>query len=211
MQTNQEKTWNNEFGQKYTDRNLYDREELDAFYMKVWGISRTSMNEEFIGQLDKNARILEVGSNVGNQLVCLQTMGFRELYGIELQEYAVNLSKTRTRNINILQGSAFDLPFKDGYFDIVFTSGVLIHISPEDLKSAISEIVRCSRKLVWGFEYYNPTPVEIEYRGERGLLWKRDFAQAYLGYFPQLKMVREKKFKYLENDNVDQMFLLEKR
>ena len=94
-----------------------------------YGYTRTEINSEFIGDFDRDMKILEVGSNVGNQLLCLQEMGFKSLYGIELQNYAVELSKSRTKRINIIEGSAFDIPFKDSYFDLVFTSGVLIHIS----------------------------------------------------------------------------------
>ena len=73
-------------------------------------------------------------------------MGFTNLYGIELQGYAVELSKSRTHNINIIQGSAFDIPFKNEYFDLVFTSGLLIHIHPSNIREAMNEIYRCTKK-----------------------------------------------------------------
>jgi len=71
----------------------------------------------------ENKRILEVGCNVGNQLRMLQRMGFNNLYGIELQQYAIEKAKALTKRINIIHGVADDIPFKDGYFDMVFTSG----------------------------------------------------------------------------------------
>jgi len=60
-------------------------------------------------------------------------MGFTNLYGIELQWYAVEKAKEYTKGINIIQGSGFDIPFKDGYFDLVITNGVLIHIAPKKI------------------------------------------------------------------------------
>lgn len=56
------------------------------------------------------------------QLKCLQEMGFTNLYGVELQAYAVQRSKEFTEGINIIQGSGFDVPFKDGFFDLVCTN-----------------------------------------------------------------------------------------
>jgi pseudaminic acid biosynthesis-associated methylase len=138
-------------------------------------------------------------------------MGFSNLYGIELQSYAVELSKSRTRRINIIEGSAFDIPYKDGYFDLVFTSGLLIHISPSDISRAMREIYRCTREYIWGFEYYADKYTEIAYRGHRNLLWKADFARLYLDQFGDLELVKEERLKYLDNDNVDSMFLLRKR
>jgi len=46
----------------------------------------------------------------------------------------VERSKQNLKNIDILQGSAFDVPFKDGFFDLVFTSGVLIHLASGDIR-----------------------------------------------------------------------------
>ena len=36
-----------------------------------------------------------------------------------------------------MRASALDIPFKDGFFELVFTIGVLIHIPPKDLLVAM--------------------------------------------------------------------------
>ena len=142
--TEQMDIWEGQFGQEYTDRNTLTLEELDKLYEKRYGITRTALNKMFVGHMERSIRILEVGSNVGNQLLNLQKMGFEELYGVEINNYAIELSKLNTKNISIIKSSAFDLPFKGGYFDLVFTSGVLIHIAPSDIGSVLEEIYRCS-------------------------------------------------------------------
>jgi len=154
MMTNlQEKTWAGQFGKDYTDRCTFSPEELDSLYKREYGISREEMNTRFLSGLGlENKRILEVGCNVGNQLRMLQRMGFNNLYGIELQQYAIEKAKALTKRINIIHGVADDIPFKDGYFDMVFTSGVLIHISPGNINRVLDEIYRCSREYIWGFE-----------------------------------------------------------
>ena len=135
-------------------------------------------------------------------------MGFHNLYGLELQEYAICRSPTRSLGIQIIQGSALNIPASDSSFDLVFTSGVLIHIKPSDLAIALEEIHRCTRNFIWGFEYYSDVTTEIDYRGKQNLLWKGDFTKLYTLAFRDLTVAREERFKYLSSNNVDVMFLL---
>lgn len=207
--TPQMQEWQGQFGHDYTDRNALSVQAMDVLYQKQYGITRTKMNSMFINKLGRDIRILEVGSNIGNQLLYLQQAGFKKLYGIELQPYAVELSKRNTRNINIIEGSAFDIPFKNNYFDLVFTSGLLIHISPADINLALDEIYRCSKHYIWCFEYYSDTHTEIKYREHAGLLWSANFSILFLNRFHSLKLVEEEHFKYLNTNNISTMFLLE--
>ena len=210
IKTEQMEIWSDEFGQAYTDRNTLTPEGLQKLYLHNYGVTRSEMNNLFLNELDRSMRILEVGSNVGNQLIALQEMGFNNLYGIELQSYAVERSKALTKNVNIIQGSAFDIPYKDNYFDLVFTSGVLIHLHPKDISTALTEIHRCAKRYIWGFEYYAEKYTEIPYRDHKSLLWKANFSQEYLKLFADIQLVKEKFYPYLESDNVDVMYLLER-
>jgi pseudaminic acid biosynthesis-associated methylase len=208
--THQVQTWAGQFGKEYTDRNALTLEEMENSYIEKYGISRTELNNRFINDIDRSSRILEVGSNIGNQLLCLQKMGFKDLYGIELQSYAVEFSKSRTKGINITENSGFDIPYKDDYFDLVFTSGVLIHIAPSDISRIMTEVHRCTKKYIWGFEYYAEDYTEISYRGKKNLLWKADFPKLYLDQFSDLELVKKDFLDYLQDENTDVMFLLKK-
>ncbi len=211
VKTQQEEVWSGEFGEKYTDRNIMSPDELDQLCIDNYGISRTELNKEVLDKLNVDI-ILEVGCNVGNQLLLLKMMGYTNLWGIELQEYAVEIARKRTSGINIAKGSAFDIPYKNKFFDLVFTSGVLIHISPDDIDKVLIEIYRCTNKYIWGFEYYNPEGYQmVNYRETDSLLWKTDFAKLFLDKFPDLRIVYKKIIKYKNNDNLDIMYLLEKR
>lgn len=204
--TEQMKEWAGKFGEEYTDRNMMTPDEFDKLLRGRIGFSRTEQIDEFLSDLELN-NILEVGSNVGNQLSLLQKRGFKNLYGIELNRYAVEKSKARTKGVNIIQGSAFDIPFKDAYFDLVFTSGLLIHISPQDINNVLDEIHRCSKKYIWGSEYFSEEYTQVNYRGHNNLLWKTNFAKLYLDRFPDLKLVKEKRYSYLEDKTlVDYVF-----
>ena len=111
----------------------------------------------------------------------------------------------------MIQGSVFNIPFKNGCFDLVFTSGVLIHLSPSDVAYAMKEIYRCTKEYIWGFEYYASEYTEVTYRGNKNLLWKADFAKLYLELFDDLELVKEERLKYLNCDDVDSMFLIRKK
>ncbi|MCK5293373.1 MAG: methyltransferase domain-containing protein [Arcobacteraceae bacterium] len=209
--THQRKTWEDEFGAGYLKRNKYDPAQLDKLYEKTYGISKTNLNNDFLKDIPKDAKILEVGTNIGNQLFHLQSMGFTNLYGIEIQDRAINYAKTRTDNLNIIKGDALDIPFKDSFFDLVFTSGVLIHISPDNINSVIKEMNRVSNKYILGFEYFANKYTEVEYQGQNNLMWKTNFMQLHLDISKELSKVKEKKLSYIKNKTlINQMYLLKK-
>ena len=92
----------------------------------------------------------------------------------------------------------FIFPIPNNSFDLVFTSDVLIHVSPKHLAKALGEIVRVSRRFVLGFEFYAYKPQAVVYRGRRDLLWRRNYKQEYLKLFPNLSVIYEKKLNHNE-------------
>ena len=211
MKTAQLERWQSDFGRAYTDRNSLTPEALDALYRKNYGIGRSELNQRFLADIPRNARILEVGCNEGNQLCALREMGFQNLYGIEIQDYALRKARARVDNAQLALATAFEIPYPDGFFDLVFTSGVLIHIAPVDLPRALREIDRCAGGFIWGLEYFSPQEMEVPYRGHEKLLWKMDYAGLYLDLFDDLEPVRVERLPYLEDANVDSMFLLARK
>jgi hypothetical protein len=70
----------------------------------------------------------------------------------------------------------------------------------------------------FGEEYVDrniTSPEEFDnllYRGNNELLWKTNFAELYLDRFPDLQLVKERKYPYLEDKKlVDLVFFVEKR
>jgi pseudaminic acid biosynthesis-associated methylase len=185
----QTRQWSGEFGKEYTERNLLYLDDFEEMYERRFGITRTKLNEQFLSGLAKSIQVLEVGSNVGIQLQLLEKTGFRELHGLELQAYAIRLSRSRGK-ANFIQADGLHIPFRASTFDLVFTSGVLIHINPSDIAQVMKEIHRCSRGYIWGFEYYADKYTEVAYRGHKNLLWKADFAKLYLSQFKDLELVK---------------------
>lgn len=210
-ETSQEGVWKGEFGREYTDRNMFDTRSLDELWLRNYGVRRSTIAERFLNGIPKAAKFLEVGCNAGNQLLMLRQMGWSNISGTELQPYALEIARSRLPEATLKLGSALSLPWEDRSFDVVFTSGVLIHISPKDLPRAADEIYRTSSEYIWCSEYYAPEVTEIAYRDHKELLWKMDFAAYFLARFPDLELVREERLPYLENPNVDTIFLLRKK
>jgi len=169
--------WRSEFGRDYTDRNDHDKPERVTSWQRVLGDVRPT-------------RVLEVGCNVGWNLTYLQRLGVSQLFGIEPQPYAVMRARARAPEFSVIQGTAFDLPFRDGWFDLAFTSGVMIHISPDDLPHAMAEIYRVSSRYIVAIEYDHPSEQEIRYRGNANALWKRDHGGLWQHHYPDLQLIR---------------------
>ena len=209
--TPQEKAWSAQVGQDYTDRNTLDASELDDLYTDCFGITRWELNEQFLNGIPKTAKILEVGCNIGMQLRHLQLQGYTNLHGIELQQYAID--RLCVENVTVRQGSAYALPYEDGEFDLVFTSGVLIHLPAHMLPNAIREIVRVSKRTIWGFEYYAAKREKIADRHWENMLWADDFPAYFLWRNNVgLRLVRRWSEIYHEilEGTVADMYLLEK-
>lgn len=105
------KKWRNGFSRQYTDRTSLFLKDLNESYNKKYSLTLTEMNKMFLDRINRDIGILEVDSNIGNQLVCLQNKGFNNLYGMEPQTYGVELFKKKTKHINIIHSSAFDTLF----------------------------------------------------------------------------------------------------
>jgi pseudaminic acid biosynthesis-associated methylase len=172
--SDQLRLWRSDFGRQYTDRNDVEKPERIVSWKRLLG--------DIVPE-----RVVEVGCNVGWNLEYLSRLGATELYAVEPQAYAVARARARAPHFGVLQGTAFDLPFKDGFADLAFTSGVLIHIAPKDIGRAMDEIYRVSRRWIVAIEYDAPTEQAITYRGTSESLWKRDHGGIWQARYPELK------------------------
>jgi pseudaminic acid biosynthesis-associated methylase len=142
-------------------------------------------------------KILEIGCNRGHNLISLSLIGDFILVGIEPQPYAILQGRKASDKISILEGNVFDPPFRDGYFDIVFTCCVLIHIHLKDLNRAIQTMYRLSNRYILIIEYFAEKEITIQWRGHDNALWKRDFEKHFLEEHSNLKIIKR---GYLDKD-----------
>jgi len=93
--------WRGEFGREYTIRNCLTPQQVDALWVKNYGVTRTELNRRFLAGIPADARILEVGCNMGNQLLLLQQLGYSNLHGVDVQNHALEMARSRTKNVNL--------------------------------------------------------------------------------------------------------------
>jgi spore coat polysaccharide biosynthesis protein SpsF len=185
--TKQLEHWTGEFGREYIDRNAAS-EEMLRIRTKAWARMLAPLRG------DEPKSVLECGSNIGLNLRVLPRLLDAELFAMEPNLAAHDvLIRDQVLPLANLKHAALggDLPFQTNAIDLVFTSGVLIHVPPADLPKAVSEMYRISRKYILAIEYFSKKPESIPYRGNDELLWKRDFGSLWLEHFPDLVPIDE--------------------
>lgn len=169
--------WLSEFGRQYTDRNVYTPQLRIPAFKKM--LADLSLQD-----------ILEVGCNRGTTLETLAEINPNwQMTGVEPSDYARQQAPNNER-IQILSGTAFDLPVDSGAFDLVYTVNVLIHIALQDLHSTIQEMHRASRRYLLVIEYFAEEETEVLYQGRQNSLWKRDFKAHFEEQCSDLKLLR---------------------
>lgn len=118
----------------------------------------------------KNTRnvntVIEFGTNIGLNLIAIKSiLPHVELSGIEINKKAVDELHKRLK-IKVYHQSI--LEYKPDYQrDFVLVKAVLIHLNPDVLSTVYDSLYKTSRKYICIAEYYNPTPVTIDFVGTR--------------------------------------------
>jgi len=174
-----EQLWSEEFGDAYVNRNRAAGEPRAPFWQAILA--------EFPVQ-----RVLEVGCNVGANLRWVAaTIPPQNVYGIDINLKSLDDLHRTLPGVNALWSPARELPFRDRWFDLVFTIGVLIHQPESTLPLVMAEVVRCSRRYVLCGEYHAEQTVEVPYQGQVGALFKRDYGRLYQELFPELTLCKQ--------------------
>lgn len=196
--TKQLDLWRSDFGSQYAARNNNaispdDQRRLARDWGRILAHAVTP----------RPSSALEVGCSIGRNLLALHPF-IGTLAGIDPNDRVLDDARglLSGRGIFVSGATAFDLPFDDASFDLVFTSGVLIHIHPDDLLRATSEIMRVARHYIVCIEYFSHNPESVPYHGMDGYLFKRDFGRFYMDHYPGLK-VRDYGFLWQLLDSSD--------
>lgn len=179
FKTPQEAFWAGEFGDEYSAR--VDGVDVVAAY--------TAMHANVLRLTEDIKSVLEFGANIGLNLQAYsRLLPKAELSAIELNSSAVEALKKNQNIKHVYHESILD--FEPNYQrDLVLIKTVLIHINPEALPGIYERLYRSSKRYICVAEYYNPTPVTVEYRGHTERLFKRDFAGELMDLFPDVKLV----------------------
>jgi pseudaminic acid biosynthesis-associated methylase len=188
FRTEQEEFWSGEFGDSYNERNANEGVQ----------IAKQIMFSQMIRNVPKIKSIVELGCNIGLNLKALKTISSDfELTGYEINRKAI--VKAKEINVGeIIEESVIKTIVSSKGYDLSFTSGVLIHINPDELEMVYDNLFNLSNRYILISEYYNPTPVMVEYRGHADKLFKRDFAGEMIDRF-DLKLIDYGFFYHRDN------------
>lgn len=159
--------WAGTFGNDYTKRNQVD-----------WAL-RVPLLRRLIEQTEASS-FLDVGCNAGWNLRALRSIDSSlEMSGVDVNHEA--LEQCVAEGFDVVNAPATEIvdTFGPHAAQMVITSGVLIHIPPEQLVDTMQAIIAASSQYVLAIEYDAPTQVEVEYRGHAGRLWKRPYGAIY--------------------------------
>lgn len=204
FKTPQEAFWAGEFGDEYIGRNNSDA--LIASNLALFSKALRCTNGIH--------NSIEFGSNIGLNLQALKKLlPTSEQFAIEINPQAANELKKIIPEKNVFNTSILDFSLERTW-DLVLIKGVLIHINPDSLQDVYEKLYAAANKYIIVCEYYNPSPVTVNYRGHADRLFKRDFCGELLEKYADLKLI-DYGFVYKRDPNFPQddvtWFLMEKR
>lgn len=178
FQTEQEKFWAGEFGNEYISRNE-----------DTWLLASNTALFSTILKRTRNVRsVIEFGANIGMNIHALKNLlPQAKLNAIEINAKAVE-QLSQIKDLTVYHQSIFDFA-SNVKNDFVFTKGVLIHLEPTMLQQVYKMMYENSSRYICMIEYYNPSPMEIPYRGHNDKMYKRDFAGELIDTYPDLELV----------------------
>ncbi|GAA4470409.1 pseudaminic acid biosynthesis-associated methylase [Novipirellula rosea] len=179
FQTPQEEFWAGSFGVEYIERNTEEKNLA----------SNISLFSKILSRTQGINSIVEFGSNIGLNLQALLTLlPNASANAIEINSTACQQLQQRLPSVQIINESILNLD-PIGKFDLALIKGVLIHINPDALAAVYEKLANASARYVVIAEYYNPSPVTIQYRGADDRLFKRDFAGEFLDAHPDFSLL----------------------
>jgi SAM-dependent methyltransferase len=182
-------------------------EEIHLSRKAIWAQEHWSKTQEYCGDfgyegadLDRREnlalhiyaknpkRVLEIGTFGGYNLRLLHEIDPEiELFGFDINKGALQYAKEKCPAIQTIEGSIYELEkyFDENQFDVVFTSGVLIHIPCKEALSVVPEIIRISNGAIVHLEEHREQPGKGGLRFHR-MRWVHNFNSLYAGHDVEL-------------------------
>lgn len=172
------------------------RNEQERFWSESYAEAYIAKNNAFDSSLGERAwhtmlsgtdtigSILECGSNIGRNIRVLDALlpsASKSI--IEVSKPAYDFVTTQHKLALSFNGTILESNFGSRSFDLVFTMGVLIHLNPDSLIQNMEKLYEYSSRYILIGEYFNRTPVMIEYQGEKNRLFKQDFGRTFIDSF----------------------------
>ena len=120
---------------KHTNKNPLQRFLIKNYYSSLISLTKPLKAES----------ILDAGCGEGFTMDKILKSGLgKEIEGIEYSRDAIEYGKKLFPDLKFVQGTVYELPYKNSSFDLIVCTEVLEHL--EDPTKALKEILRVSRK-----------------------------------------------------------------
>jgi SAM-dependent methyltransferase len=130
---------------------FYDDRTRDTWARFIGGVAHNASIIEHVVSLNPR-RLLEVGCGPASLSIFLSYLGYA-VTGLDRDEKVLATAAERNRvfrgRVTLLAGDAFNLPFEDDAFDVVYNQGFFEHFSDEDIRRLVGECLRVARALVF--------------------------------------------------------------
>lgn len=148
----------------------------------------TSLESDFVFEVLKTAKlkprnVLEIGCSNGWRLNMISKLGADRCCGVEPGEAAVEDGNARYKGLELVVGTADDLPFNDDSFDLVIIGCCLYLCDPSQLFKISSEVDRVlqDRGFIVLVDFCPPTPYSNRYSHYNGIkAYKMDYSKLFL-------------------------------
>jgi ubiquinone/menaquinone biosynthesis C-methylase UbiE len=108
-----------------------------------WLVSPKGSHQKIIEGLNTGS-ILDVACGTGTLLALAQANGLK-CYGLDTSEGMLDQAKTKASTAELRQGSFYEIPYPDEYFDYVVETNALGGVEIE-VKKVLSEMIRVCKK-----------------------------------------------------------------
>ena len=151
--------YDKEFWDKYTEGNEARYNEEFAKFTRDLAVSLRCTS------------VLEIGCGTGIDLRLFPD-SFK-VYGLDLNEKALDIAKEKFPNGDFKKGSITQLPFEDSSIDFVFTHQLLNYLEDDELDKGIGEMYRVAGKYIMNCEKFSEIEEDIDKNHKFRNMYKR--------------------------------------
>lgn len=135
-------------------------------------------------KVNSKGRMLDVGSALGDSLLEAKRLGWKDLYGVELSQFAAG--ESRKRGLDIRTGTLVSAKYASDFFDIVTLQDVIEHVAdPSDEMKEIYRILKPG-----GFVFVVTPDIGGFWHKALGPLWYHYKPGEHIMYFSQATLAR---------------------
>jgi len=169
-----------------------------ANYFEGMDINKRTFYERIkrINSKVEKGRMLDVGSALGDSLMEAKKLGWKDVYGVELSEYAAK--ESQKLGLKVKTGDLISAKYPPNYFDAITLQDVIEHVG-----SPIRDIKEIYRVLKPGGIVFIVTPdIGGWWAKILGSLWYHYKPAEHIMYFSQKslkKLLKDYKFKNVES------------